>query len=117
MQLGIIHRDLKPANILVHEGVFKICDFGFAKFFNDASRMTRTCVGTPIYMSPQVLCQKSYTDKTDVWSLGILYFELLFGKLPYYGNTEDALYKNIVRGTLTIPTCSNFSATLLRGML
>lgn len=74
MQLGIIHRDLKPANILVHEGVFKICDFGFAKFFNDASRMTRTCVGTPIYMSPQVLAQKTYTEKTDVWSLGVLYY-------------------------------------------
>jgi serine/threonine-protein kinase ULK/ATG1 len=74
VQQGIIHRDLKPANILVHEGVFKICDFGFAKFFQDASRMTRTCVGTPIYMSPQVLAQKSYTDKADVWSLGVLYY-------------------------------------------
>lgn len=61
VQIGIIHRDLKPANILVHEGVFKICDFGFAKFFAENSRMTRTCVGTPIYMSPQVLCQKHYT--------------------------------------------------------
>lgn len=70
---GIIHRDLKPANILVHQGAFKICDFGFAKYFGEA-KMAKTCVGTPIYMSPQVLSKKHYTDKTDVWSLGILLF-------------------------------------------
>ncbi len=68
-------------------------------------------------MSPQVLCQKSYTDKTDVWSLGILYYQLAFGKLPYYGVTEDALYKNIIKGPLAIPNCTNFTASLLRGML
>lgn len=89
MKHGIIHRDLKPANILVHEGVFKICDFGFAKFFTDTTRMARTCVGTPIYMSPQVLHQKSYTNKTDIWSLGVLFYELLFAKLPYYGSSEE----------------------------
>lgn len=47
--------------------------------------MARTFVGTPIYMSPQVLSQKNYTNKTDVWSLGVMFFELLFGKLPYNG--------------------------------
>eukprot|EP00919_Chromeraceae_sp_WS-2016_P037526 GHVR01089589.1.p1 GENE.GHVR01089589.1~~GHVR01089589.1.p1 ORF type:complete len:150 (-),score=6.19 GHVR01089589.1:1558-2007(-) len=85
VKMGIIHRDLKPANILVHEGLFKICDFGFAKLFGDSAKMAQTCVGTPIYMSPQVLKHKLYTSKTDIWSLGILYFELLFNKLPYVG--------------------------------
>lgn len=51
--------------------------------------MARTCVGTPIYMSPQVLHQKSYTNKTDIWSLGVLFYELLFAKLPYYGSSEE----------------------------
>lgn len=74
-------------------------------------------MGTPIYMSPQVLAQKTYTDKADVWSLGVLYYELLFGKLPYYGVTEDALYKNIIKGPLAIPNCNNFTTMLLRGML
>lgn len=60
-KFGIIHRDLKPANILVHEGVFKICDFGFAKLFGDEAKMAQTSVGTPIYMSPQVLRQKNYS--------------------------------------------------------
>ena len=114
---GIIHRDLKPANILVHEGVFKICDFGFAKFFGEEGRMARTCVGTPIYMSPQVLNQQSYTNKTDIWSLGILYYELLFAKVPFSGITEQELYRNIVRGPLSIPSCSKFTYNLLKGML
>ena len=47
--------------------------------------MARTFVGTPIYMSPQVLNQKQYTSKTDVWSLGVMFYELVFGKLPFSG--------------------------------
>jgi serine/threonine-protein kinase ULK/ATG1 len=84
---GIIHRDLKPANVLVHDGVFKICDFGFAKYFGELNRMVKTCVGTPIYMSPQVLKQKPYTSKSDIWSLGVMYYELLFGKIPFLGKS------------------------------
>ena len=70
---GIIHRDLKPANVLVHEGVFKICDFGFAKYFKELGQMNKTCVGTPMYMSPQALKHKPYTNKSDVWSLGVVF--------------------------------------------
>lgn len=105
-RFGIIHRDLKPANILVHQEVFKICDFGFAKLFGESGRMARTFVGTPIYMSPQVLSQKHYTSKTDVWSLGVMFYELLFGKLPYSGYTEQDLFRNIMKGPLRFPECS-----------
>lgn len=52
----IIHRDLKPANILINEGVYKIGDFGFAKYVdNFGSQMLKSCVGSPIYMAPQIL--------------------------------------------------------------
>lgn len=52
----IVHRDLKPANILIHEGVYKIGDFGFAKYVdNFGSQMLKSCVGSPIYMAPQIL--------------------------------------------------------------
>lgn len=51
------------------------------------NKMAKTCVGTPIYMSPQVLKQKPYTAKSDVWSLGVMYYELLFGKIPYLGKS------------------------------
>ena len=50
---GIIHRDLKPANILSNEGIFKIADFGFAKYVDNFSgQMLRSCVGSPLYMAP-----------------------------------------------------------------
>lgn len=56
VQEKIVHRDLKPANILIHDGVYKIADFGFAKYVdNFGSQMLKSCVGSPIYMAPQVL--------------------------------------------------------------
>ena len=103
VKFGIIHRDLKPANVLVDRDTFKICDFGFAKLFGQTGKMAKTFVGTPIYMSPQVLSQKNYTNKTDVWSLGVMYYELLFKKLPFSGFSEQDLYKNIINKGLSIP--------------
>ena len=50
-----IHRDLKPANILINDGLFKICDFGFSKVIKDPNTALKTCVGSPIYMAPQIL--------------------------------------------------------------
>ncbi len=50
-----IHRDLKPANILINSGLFKICDFGFSKVAKDPNMSLKTCVGSPIYMAPQIL--------------------------------------------------------------
>lgn len=79
--------------------------------------MARTCVGTPIYMSPQVLKHRQYTSKTDVWSLGVLFFELAFGRLPYTGYSEDDLYRNIAKGPLQIPECSKEATRLLQGCL
>ena len=68
--MKIFHRDLKPDNIMFHNGVVKIVDFSFAKLVEDDqaknSSEQRTSVGTPIYMSPQVLLQKPYNIKCDV---------------------------------------------------
>ena len=79
--------------------------------------MSHTCVGTPIYMSPQVLKQKSYSNKTDIWSLGVVYYELLFGKLPYVGKSEDEIFKQITKGKLAIPHCGEFSLVFLKNTL
>ena len=78
-----IHRDLKPANILINQNLFKICDFGFSKVTKDPNSALKTCVGSPIYMAPQILEKKDYSAKCDIWSLGIIYYELLHGNVPW----------------------------------
>jgi len=99
---NIIHRDLKPANILMQDNIIKLTDFGFAREvftgMNEANEFTR--LGTPIYMSPQILNSIPFSSKTDIWSLGILIYEMLFGKTPWAGNTPQDLLKNILKSPL-----------------
>lgn len=95
---NIIHRDLKPANILVQDDIVKLTDFGFAREvftdMNEANEFTR--LGTPIYMSPQILRGVPFSCKTDIWSLGIMIYEMLYGKTPWVGKTPQDLLKNII---------------------
>lgn len=68
----VVHRDLKPANImLTDEGVIKLCDFGFAREI-DFDNSAMTLVGSPMYMAPEVFQGKTYDEKCDIWSLGVL---------------------------------------------
>ena len=88
-KLGIVHRDLKPANVLFSKGQMKLADFGLAKFVeNSENVLLRSCVGTPLYMAPQILRNESYTPKCDVWSVGVVFYELLFGCQPWRGSTR-----------------------------
>lgn len=90
-----IHRDLKPANILISNGLFKICDFGFSKVIKDPSVANKTCVGSPIYMAPQILDKKDYSAKCDIWSLGIIFYELIHGTVPWTAKSERELLSKI----------------------
>ena len=80
---GIIHRDIKPANILVtNDGkTLKLCDFGFAYHNNDMKK-TLTICGSPLYMAPEIYKKFGYCESADIWSLGIILFEMLFGYHP-----------------------------------
>ena len=80
---GIIHRDLKPANILIKEGPCKLSDFGFAKSLQNEDVIMKSIVGTPLYMSPQILQKEKYTSKSDLWSIGLIYYEMLHGRTPW----------------------------------
>lgn len=84
-QQSIIHRDIKPKNILIHKGNIKISDFGVAKIItkHNSDKQTTTFSGTIQYMSPQILMQDSYTYQTDVWSLGITFYFMIFKQLPW----------------------------------
>ena len=93
----VMHKHLKPANILIHNGQVKIADLGLAKVVDDPIFECRCVkmIGFPIYMSPQVYNCETYCTKCDVWSLGILLYEMLFKKIPWYGHNAYDLFKNI----------------------
>jgi serine/threonine protein kinase len=101
----IIHRDLKPENIVIqsvqHEftqGTVKLCDFGWAVC--RGTELRSTFCGTPLYVSPEILKGQLYDEKIDLWAIGILTYELLFGTIPFEINREEELVK-IVRPPLT----------------
>lgn len=85
---GIIHRDLKPANILLHQSTCKLSDFGFAKSLKSEEAVMKSIVGTPLYMSPQILKKGKYTAKSDLWSIGLIYYEMLHGRTPWPAQNE-----------------------------
>ncbi len=95
---GIIHRDIKPENIIIdRESRVRILDFGLAKL-RGSDNITKelTTLGTLKYMSPEQIKGNNVDHRTDIWSLGVIFFEMLTGKLPFDGDYDAALIYSIL---------------------
>jgi serine/threonine protein kinase len=92
----IIHRDIKPENLLLNEGGrILLADFGWSNFSDGGIR--KTFCGTPEYIAPEMLSKKGHDTRVDIWSVGVLMFELLSGYSPFVAKNNQELYQNIRR--------------------
>ena len=95
-QQGIVHRDIKPANImLTKDRIVKVMDFGIAKMASSSKTQTNIVLGTPTYMSPEQIAGKKVDGRSDIFSLGVVLFELLTGQPPFTADNLSAILFSI----------------------
>ena len=94
---GVVHRDIKPENVrILSTGRLKILDFGIARVESETRTMTHSSIGTPRYMSPEQVRGKEIDHRTDIFSFGVLLYELLSGVNPFDGNHVTAVIYKIL---------------------
>ncbi|PIN07467.1 Ca2+/calmodulin-dependent protein kinase, EF-Hand protein superfamily [Handroanthus impetiginosus] len=122
--LGVMHRDLKPENFLFvneeEESPIKAIDFGLSVFFKPGETFTDV-VGSPYYVAPEVL-RKHYGPQADVWSAGVMVYILLCGVPPFWGETEQEIFEEVLHGDIDLssdpwPKISDSAKDLVKRML
>lgn len=123
-QMGIIHRDVKPENIMVRgDGTVVLCDFGIARILDkDTVTTTGQLLGSPAYMAPEHIRGEPQDGRSDLFSLGVVLYELLTGELPYRGRNPHETLTKIAAGQFTpvleqAPLCSRELAALVERTL
>ncbi|XP_071794569.1 serine/threonine-protein kinase ULK3-like [Asterias amurensis] len=94
---NITHMDLKPQNLLLsntYDPVLRLADFGFASYMTE-DVFADTLRGSPLYMAPEIICERKYHAKVDLWSVGVIMFECLFGRAPFASRTFTELAEKI----------------------
>ncbi|CAE7543109.1 NEK1, partial [Symbiodinium sp. KB8] len=110
----ILHRDLKPANIMLSTSgsgppVVKLGDFGIAKVLSNTMELARTAIGTPYYLSPEICREERYNNKSDIWSLGCILYEMCSLKHAFEGRNMKQLVQSIMKGRVA-PLPRGFSS-------
>uniref|UniRef100_A0A6Q2YF90 non-specific serine/threonine protein kinase n=1 Tax=Esox lucius TaxID=8010 RepID=A0A6Q2YF90_ESOLU len=115
----ILHRDIKSQNIfLTKDGTIQLGDFGIARVLNSTVELARTCIGTPYYLSPEICENKPYNNKSDVWALGCVLYEMCTLKHAFEAGNMKNLVLKIIRGSYP-PVSMHYSQDLrtLMGLL
>jgi len=116
---GIIYRDLKLENLLLDkDGHIKIADFGLCKEDIQWGKTTKTFCGTPEYLAPEVLEDNDYGRAVDWWGVGVVMYEMMVGRLPFYNRDHDILFELILMEEVRFPkTITAEAKDLLGGLL
>ena len=111
---NILHRDLKLSNIfLTSKGNIKLGDFGIAKILSSKDELTKTLVGTPYYLSPELCLKKPYNYKSDIWSLGCILYEMMYLKHAFEADSIGELVLNILQGNYNTNINAGFSDSVI----
>jgi len=121
---NVVHGDLKPKNLLLlspdDDSSIKLADFGFASRLYASNSLTKQC-GTPYFVAPEILTNRGYDEKADMWSVGVIIYILLCGQLPFTGQKHLDLFRAIISGRYSFADAedeiSDEAKALVKGLL